>query len=684
MKGRISNIEEAINSFIKESLIRQKESENMVWGIKKSYDQAFKTQASSIKKIEYHLGKTAEIIQDKEAGKLPSLTETNPRGLTYAITTRSGLNYKPPNTPLENNTNSQDKPVTNETITRDKEELTKEEKEKEQFKKFFENLQQLSINIPFIEALEQTPKYAKFMKDLVVKKGKEKDPGNFTIPCVIGKFEIEKALANLGDNIRLMSYSMFARLNLEELKPTLMCIELANKSTQYPRGIAENVIVKIDKFIFPVDFVVLDMEEDHKILIILGRPFLATAHAMIDSTRLNAKAAKSQILLKELPFPSELWPFLDNNPDFLLLSPLYYSHLDKEYISAGSLWSNIKAHVLPWKMADIKGISPSFCTHKILMEDDFKPVSALKYLFSKQDAKPRLIRWVLLLQEFTIEIKDKKGTENLAADHLSRIENPELEKLNKEAIRDSFLDQYLMVIHVRKAENDPWFADYANFLESKIVPHGLTYHLRKKFLSDIKHYIWDDPYLFKSCPNRINRRCVFGKELREILKHCHMGPTRGHYGTDIAARKVFESRFYWPTIFKDAAIYLLFDIWGIDFMGPFPSSRNNKYILVAVDYVSKWVEAEALPTNDARVNYHLSRLENPELEKLNKEAIRDSFPDEQLYGHPFFDIWGIDFIGPFPSSRNNKYILVAVDYVSKWVEAKALPNNDAREVVKFL
>ncbi|GKA23838.1 reverse transcriptase domain-containing protein [Tanacetum coccineum] len=106
------------------------------------------------------------------------------------------------------------------------------------------------------------------------------------------------------------------------------------------------------------------------------------------------------------------------------------------------------------------------------------------------------------------------------------------------------------------------------------------------------------------------------------------GSAGGHYGADITARKVFESGFYWPTIFKDAARYVrecdacqrsgnissrnqmpltnilvseVFDIWGIDFIGPFPSSRNNKYILVAVDYVSKWVEAEALPTNDARV-----------------------------------------------------------------------------------
>ncbi|GJQ94646.1 hypothetical protein Tco_0005785 [Tanacetum coccineum] len=150
------------------------------------------------------------------------------------------------------------------------------------------------------------PKYAKFIKDLLSKKGKaeetskvtlnercyivllnkiplkEKDLGSFTIPCVIGKIGINKALADFGASISLMPYSMFSRLDLGELKPTRMCIELVNKSTQYPRGIAENVIVKIDKFILLVDFMVLDMEEDHKILIILGRPFLATAHAMID------------------------------------------------------------------------------------------------------------------------------------------------------------------------------------------------------------------------------------------------------------------------------------------------------------------------------------------------------------------------------------------------------------------
>ncbi|GJV20190.1 hypothetical protein Tco_1369210 [Tanacetum coccineum] len=151
------------------------------------------------------------------------------------------------------------------------------EKEKEQFRKFFKNLQQLSINIPLVEALEQMPKYAKFMKDLLTNKAKfketskvtlnercsavllneipikEKDLGSFTIPCAIGKVGIDKAMADLGASISLMPYSMFVRLKLGELKPTRMCIELANKSTQYPRGIAKNVIVKTDKFVFPVD-----------------------------------------------------------------------------------------------------------------------------------------------------------------------------------------------------------------------------------------------------------------------------------------------------------------------------------------------------------------------------------------------------------------------------------------------
>ncbi|GJU22328.1 hypothetical protein Tco_1155670 [Tanacetum coccineum] len=116
VEGRISILEETLNGFIKGSFRRQKKSEYMVWEIKKNYDQIFKAHASSIKMIESHLGKIMELIQDQEIGSLPSATETNPRGLAHAITTRSGLNYKPPKNPLEND--SQIEPSAEETSTK--------------------------------------------------------------------------------------------------------------------------------------------------------------------------------------------------------------------------------------------------------------------------------------------------------------------------------------------------------------------------------------------------------------------------------------------------------------------------------------------------------------------------------------------------------------------------------------
>ncbi|GJZ52407.1 reverse transcriptase domain-containing protein [Tanacetum coccineum] len=178
--------------------------------------------------------------------------------------------------------------------------------------------------------------------------------------------------------------------------------------------------------------------------------------------------------------------------------------------------------------------------------------SALKYLFAKKYSKARLLRWVLLLKEFDFNVIDTKGAENLAADHLSRLENP-----------------------------------YENVLD----------------------------------PKEINEKFP--------LETLHMVTSRGDSSTlCYTAKKVFDSGFYWPTIYKDAhdlvtrcdscqrqgkipqrdempqnsiQVCEIFDVWGIDFRGPFPSSRGNKYILMAVDYLSKWVEAKALPTNDGRV-----------------------------------------------------------------------------------
>ncbi|GJY55750.1 reverse transcriptase domain-containing protein [Tanacetum coccineum] len=164
--------------------------------------------------------------------------------------------------------------------------------------------------------------------------------------------------------------------------------------------------------------------------------------------------------------------------------------------------------------------------------------SALRHLFKKQDAKPRLIQWILLLQEFDIEIKDKKGTKNIAVDHLSRIDKDEAS--DDSEVNDNFPGETLMEINTR---DEPWFADFANYLVGDIILKGMMYQQKNKFFSDLKHYFWEEPYLFKVCS----------------------------------------------------------DVWGIDFMGPFLKSYKFEYILVTVDYISKWAEAQALPSNDAPV-----------------------------------------------------------------------------------
>ena len=169
-----------------------------------------------------------------------------------------------------------------------------------------EVFKKLHINIPFAYALEQMPSYVKFMKDILSRKRrlsefetvnlieecsailhrklphKLKDSGSFIIPCKIGNWIFERALCDLGANINLLSLSIFRRLGLGEVRPTTVTLQLVDRSFKHHRGVIEDVQVKVDNFIFPIDFIVLDMEEDKKTPIILGRPFLATGKAMID------------------------------------------------------------------------------------------------------------------------------------------------------------------------------------------------------------------------------------------------------------------------------------------------------------------------------------------------------------------------------------------------------------------
>nr|GEV47773.1 DNA-directed DNA polymerase [Tanacetum cinerariifolium] len=220
--------------------------------------------------------------------------------------------------------------------------------------------------------------------------------------------------------------------------------------------------------------------------------------------------------------------------------------------------------------------------------------SAHKYLFAKKDSKARLLRWVLLLQEFKFKVIDTKGAENLATDHLSRLENPHQSMLDPKEINETFPLETLNMVSFRDNSSTPWFVDFANYHAGNFVVKGMSSQQKNKFFKDVKHYFWDDPFLFKIYAYQVIRRCVHGQEAIDILKSCHNRPTGGHHGPNYTAKKVFDSGFYWPTFYHDAhdlvkscdacqrhgkvsqgdeipqnsiQVCEIFDVWGIDFMG---------------------------------------------------------------------------------------------------------------------
>jgi hypothetical protein len=256
----------------------------------------------------------------------------------------------------------------------------------------------------------------------------------------------------------------------------------------------------------------------------------------------------------------------------------------------------------------------------------FTDHAALKYLFTKKDAKAHLIRWILLLQEFNLIIKDKKGVENVVADHLSRlIFEDNMEHL---PINDEFPDEHLFSL-----SNLPWYAYIVNYLAVGEIPKDWSTQDKRKFLVEVRNFYWDDPNLFKYCPDQIIRRCVPNDEVISVLKFCHSEACGGHFSIKKTAGKILQCGFYWPTIFKDT-------------------------------------------------NNFCRSCER--CQKLGAISRRNMMPLNPILVIEIFDCWGIDFMGPFPPSFGYLYILVAVDYVSKWVEAVACKNNDHRTVVKFL
>ncbi|KAL7592789.1 uncharacterized protein LOC111911462 [Lactuca sativa] len=238
----------------------------------------------------------------------------------------------------------------------------KKEKQEEEYQKFLDHIKALQINIPFIEAIAQMPKYAKFLKELLTNRRtmeevkeivlkencsaamlnklpkKKGDSGSLTLPCQFGNLATIHALADSGASVNLMPYSFFKKLDLPKPRPIRMAIQLAKKTITFPRGICEDLLVKVDKFVFPADFIILDMEVDPQVPIILGRPLLNIESAIVDmrDSKLTLRVGEDSVT-----FGVDQAMKQARNSDDMAFSIDMFDELMEEYDNEDSNKSNI-------------------------------------------------------------------------------------------------------------------------------------------------------------------------------------------------------------------------------------------------------------------------------------------------------------------------------------------------------
>nr|GEU87605.1 reverse transcriptase domain-containing protein [Tanacetum cinerariifolium] len=701
--------------------------------------------------------------QPSTSGTLLSNTMPNLQGEMKALTTHSGLAYEGPPIP------------TNSPFEKVDEQNTKEIMEKEHsncprnalllMPKFASIIKSLLANKDKLLELAKVPLNencsAMLLKKLPKKLG---DPGKFLIPCDFPGMDVCHALADLGASFNLMPLLIWKKLSLPELTPTRMTLELVDRSITHPKGVAEDVFVKVKKFHFPTDFMVVDFEADPRVCLIIGRSFLRTGRALIDvygeeiTLRVNDESITFNLkqtmrysstyddnsvnrvdvidiaceefvqVVLDFPYnpkssnPTLVFDSLISESDFCkvpivkssspTLTPFGESDFflkevkdflnddliptgieNSEYDPEGDILflekllnedpfqlpsmdlklaeeTKAKSSIEEPPELELKEL-PSHLEYTFLEDSNKLPIiiaKDLKDILMKDDYKPaiqsqRRVNPKIhdVIKKEVIKLLDadmiypisngpwvspihyvpKKGDMTVVANENNELIPTRLvtgwrvcidyRKLNNATRKDHFSLHFMDQMLERLARNEFYcfldgFQGISKFL---LIPKT-----RRKLLS---HALMEPPRTV-ACPLacimlQIIRRCVHGQEASEILKACHERTTGGHHGANLTAKKAFDAGFFWPSIYRDAH--------------------------------------DMIKTCDT-------------CQRQGKISLKDEMPQNTIQVFKIFDVWGIDFMGPFPSSKGNKYILVAVDYFSKWVEAKALPTNDDRVIVKFL
>ncbi|XP_070055884.1 uncharacterized protein [Nicotiana tomentosiformis] len=555
-----------------------------------------------------------------------------------------------------------------------------------QFKKYIDMMKSLSINVPLVEDLEKMPGYAKFMKDLVTRKPSM----NFET------IKVDSTLAVLHKRKKAIGWTLediwgisptfcMHEINLEEdAKPS---IEHQRRLNEAMQDVVKKKIIKwLDakvvylisdsSWTYPVQcvpkkgsMIVVTNDKDKLIPI----RTVTGWRVCMNYRKLNKVMRKDHVSI----------PFLDQILDRLAERAFYYftdrysgynqiliAPEDQEKITFTCPYGPFAFKWMPFGLCNAP-MTFQRCMMAIFMDmvedylevfmDEFSVVGDSFYdclenldrVLARCQETNLVLNWekchfmvegcIVLGHKISkngievykakIEVISKlspptsvKGVRSFLGHarfyrhfikDFSKVVNP-LCKLLEKGVNFHFNDDFMRV---------PWFADLANFLVCGIIPDEFSSNPRKKLKRGCQDYYWDKPYLFRICTDGVIRRYVPDEEQNVILEACHSLPYGGHHGGARTVANVLSCGFYWPTPYKEASDMVkrcgecqraggiskknemplttileidIFDMWGIEFMGPFVRSCGNTYILVAIDYVSKWVDSIALPNNEAR------------------------------------------------------------------------------------
>nr|GEZ17589.1 reverse transcriptase domain-containing protein [Tanacetum cinerariifolium] len=597
--------------------------------------------------------------QSSTSGTLPSNTIPNPKGEMKVVTTRSGLAYEGPSIL----TNSSSEKV----VKRETEETT--DKEKPNCQRSTTHIQpsvvpnpipepdvpktQPKPNIPypsrlndkklrekatnqmenFADALLLMQKFSSTIKNLlentnklfelamiplnencsemILKQLPKKlgDLGKFLIACDFPRMDVCHALADLGASINLMPLFIWKKLSLPQLIPTWMTLELADRSITRPKGLAEDVFIKVGKFHFLMDFVVVDFEVDPRVPLILRRSFLRPGHALIDVYGEEITFRVSPVHC--VPKKGGITVFENENNELIptrLVTDGFCGYLqilinppDQEKTTFTCPYGTFAYRRMRFGLCNAPGTFQRFIS------------SCLSHL---DNMLQRCEDTNLVLNEEKCHFMVKEG---IVIDHKISKNRLEVDRAKVDVIAKLSHPTTLKGVRsfLGHAGSNQKFSQYF----SKIA-RPMTHILEKETLfvfskdcidafETLKMKLTEAPILVVPDPN-------LPFELMCDASDFTIGPTGGHHGANFTAKKLFDAGFFWPTIYRDAhnLVKSCDSCQRQDFMEPFSSSRGNRYILVAVDYLSKLVEAKALPTNDARfvvkfLRYLFARFRTP-------------------------------------------------------------------------